>query len=159
MMAQLGAGNHQTDILNCPARRFPQAYRPIAGRFLLDTNGMMSLRVAAVAAALTPLVSLIAAPEATATGSVVDYSVHSDGPISSITFHDAAHKVQQILNVAAPWGLTFVSQDSYPYYSLAAQTTTGTFVSCQITVNGQVVSQAGGEGPHSVAGCFWQAPG
>jgi hypothetical protein len=35
---------------------------------------MMSLRVAAVAAALTPLISLIAAPEATATGPVVDYS-------------------------------------------------------------------------------------
>ena len=120
---------------------------------------MMSLRTAAVAAALTPLIALIAAPEATATGPAVDYSVHSDGPISSISYNNATHQLEQVLNVRDPWGLNFVSQDNYPYYSLAAQTTTGTFVSCQITVNGQIVSQAGGEGPHSVAGCFWQAPG
>lgn len=120
---------------------------------------MMRFRTAAVAAALTPVVSLVAAPEATAAGPVVDYSVHSDGPISSISYHDASHNLEQILNVADPWGLTFVSDDTYPYWSLAAQTTTGTFVSCQIKVNGEIVSQAGGVGPHSVAGCFWQAPG
>ena len=90
---------------------------------------MMSLRTTAVAAVLTALVPLVAAPEAGATGPEVDYSVHSDGPISSVTYHDATHKVQQILNVRDPWAMTFISQDNYPYYSLAAQTTTGTFVS------------------------------
>ena len=60
---------------------------------------MMSLRVAAVAAALTPLISPIAAPEATATGPVVDYSVHSNGPISSITYHDATHKPQLYVEI------------------------------------------------------------
>jgi hypothetical protein len=118
---------------------------------------MMSYRAAAVAAALIPVLPLIAAPEATAAGPLVSYGVHSDGSLTSINYYDATNKVRQILNVASPWGLTFTSQDNYPIYSVSAQTS-GTSVACEILVNGEVVSQAGGTGPHSLAGCSWVAP-
>jgi Mycobacterium membrane protein len=144
-------------ILNCAARRFRQACRPIPCRFTAHTDGMMSHRTAAVAAALIPLISLIAAPEVTAAGPVVTYNVISDASLSSITYYDATHQLQQILNIASPWNLAFTSQDTYPVYSLSAQTT-GTSVACQITVNGQVVSQRGGTGPRSLAGCSWATP-
>jgi len=117
----------------------------------------MSNRAAAVAAALIPLIPLTAAPEASAAGPVVSYGVHSDGSLTSINYYDATNKVVQILNVPSPW-LTFTSQDNYPLYSVSAQTT-GTSVACEILVNGEVVSQAGGTGPHSLAGCSWVAPG
>lgn len=114
-------------------------------------------RTAAVAAALIPLIPLIVAPEATAAGPLVIYEVASNGSLSSITYYDAMHEMQQIRDVAPPWGLTFTSQATYPTYAVSAQTT-GTDVSCQIVLNGQLVSQRGLTGsPRSLAGCAWSA--
>ena len=112
----------------------------------------MSRRTAAVAALLIPLIPLIAAPEATAAGPFVVYGVNSNGSLSTISYYDANHQLQQISNVTAPWSLSFQSNDTYPWYSVSAQTT-GTEVACQITLDGQVVDQAGGTGSHSLAGC------
>ena len=109
----------------------------------------MSRRTAAVAALLIPLIPLIGAPEATAAGPWVSYGVHSNGSLSSISYYDAMHRLQQIRDVASPWVLSFRSQGTYPMYSVSAQTT-GTDVACQITLDGQVVGQAGGT---SFAGC------
>jgi Mycobacterium membrane protein len=112
----------------------------------------MSRRIAAVAALLLPLIPLIAAPEATAAGPWVVYSVNSNGSLSSISYYDGNHQLQNLLDVPAPWRVSFRSQETYPVYSVSAQTK-GTEVSCQITLDGQVVGQAGQTGSHSIAGC------
>jgi hypothetical protein len=117
----------------------------------------MSHRTAAVAATLITLIPLIAAPKATAAGPLVVYDVGSNGPLSSISYYDATHQMQQITNVASPWELTFRSQETYPTYAVSAQTT-GTDVNCQILLDGRVVNQNGVTGnPHSLAGCAWSA--
>ena len=119
----------------------------------------MSNRTAAVAASLIrlipliPPISLIVAPQATAAGPLVTYFVHSEGSsLSSISYYDAEHKLQQIRDVSSPWSLTFTSQAAYPLYAVSAQTA-GTDVDCQITLDGQVVSGRSASGPHSLAAC------
>lgn len=68
------------------------------------------------------------------------------------------HQMQQILDVPVPWGLTFRSQSPYPTYAVSAQTT-GTDVSCEIILDGQIVNQRGITGNrNSLAGCVWSAP-
>jgi hypothetical protein len=115
----------------------------------------MSHRAAAVGAALIPLIPLIAPPEATAAGPLVVYDVGSNASLSSITYYDAVHQMQQITNVASGWELTFRSQANYPTYAVTAQTT-GTEVHCQILLDGQVVNQQGlTDSPHSLAACVW----
>ena len=83
---------------------------------------------------------------------MVSYYVDSDGSLSSISYYDANHQLQNLLDVPAPWSLSFRSHETYPVYSVSAQTK-GTEVACQITLDGQVVSQRGATGKHSLAGC------
>jgi len=95
-------------------------------------------------------------PPASATpaaGPLVTYQVTSNGSLSSISYYNAMHEMQTILNVAPPWSLTFTSQATYPSYTVSAQTT-GTEVACQIILNGQVVNQRAGAGRNSLAGCI-----
>jgi hypothetical protein len=117
----------------------------------------MSHQRAAIAAALITVIPLISAPKAKADGPLVVYDVGSNGSLSSISYYDATHQMRQLLNVPAPWELTFRSQAPYPTYAVSAQTT-GTDVNCQIVLDGRVVNQDGVHGnSHSLAGCAWSA--
>jgi Mycobacterium membrane protein len=90
--------------------------------------------------ALIPVFALVVAPNAIADGAVVVYSVTSNGPLSSISYLDANNNRQQLTNVSAPWSTTFTTPQVNPAYAVTARST-GTEVSCTITVNGQIIDR------------------
>jgi hypothetical protein len=94
----------------------------------------------ALSAALVPACALVLAPNAVADGAVVIYSVTSNGPLSSISYLDANNARQELTNVTAPWSMTVTSSQVRPPVAVTARTT-GTEVSCTITVNGQIVDR------------------
>ena len=92
----------------------------------------------AILLATLPALGLAGAPPASAGGDVVVYTITSDGTLSTVSYRDQANNTQQLTNVAAPWSMTFTSQAPVPNYSVSARST-GTQLSCTITVNGQSV--------------------
>ncbi|WP_167097196.1 MmpS family transport accessory protein [Mycobacterium sp. DL592] len=94
----------------------------------------------AMAATVICGAALVAAPNAGADGNVVVYTVTSDGTLSNVTYLDGDGNRQQLNNVSAPWTTTFVGQQVNPTYGVTARST-GSQVSCTITVNGQVIDR------------------
>lgn len=89
---------------------------------------------------LVPAFAVAMAPNAAADGDVVVYTITSNGPLSSVTYLDEFNNRQDLTNVPAPCSMTFTRQQFNPVYSVAARST-GTEVSCTITVNGQVIDR------------------
>ncbi|WP_161976595.1 MmpS family transport accessory protein [Mycolicibacterium sp. CH28] len=103
------------------------------------TVGRRSYRTA-LSAAFIPVCALVLAPNAVADGTVIVYSVTSNGPLASVSYLDANNNRQVLTNVTAPWSITVTSPQVRPPVAVTARST-GTEVSCAITVNGQIVDR------------------
>jgi outer membrane biosynthesis protein TonB len=88
----------------------------------------------------------------TSASPTVTYEIESDGSLSSVTYFDGMNDEKQVTDVASPWSMTFTNQATYPIYGLGAQTT-GTHVSCKISINGQVRDQKSSTGRYAVVNC------
>lgn len=95
--------------------------------------------------------ALITAPSAGAAGQVT-YEVVSDGLLSTVVYFDGINDQQTLSGVSAPWSATITNRATYPLYGVTAQTS-GTQVSCRITVNGQVRDTKTAVGRYSLAIC------
>jgi hypothetical protein len=85
--------------------------------------------------------AITTAPNATAEdGAVVVYTVTSNGPLSSVSFLDASNSRQQVVDVIAPWSMTFTSQQVNPPVAVEARST-GTEISCTITIDGRIIDR------------------
>ncbi len=102
------------------------------------TVGIRSYRVGL--SAVVPVLALVLAPHALADGAVVVYSVTSNAPLASISYLDANNNRQVLTNVTAPWSTTITSAQARPPVAVTARST-GTEVTCTITVNGQIVDR------------------
>lgn len=99
----------------------------------MPTKLVLAAAVAGLALAVAP--HAVAAP-----GDQVVYTITSDGALSSVTYRDASNNPQQVTNVTAPWSISFTSQAPAANYAVTARST-GSQVSCTITVNGQIVDR------------------
>jgi hypothetical protein len=90
----------------------------------------------------------------------VVYSVTGDGTadVTFDTFVNGTSGTSRIRGTALPWKKT--EDDSNLYlYSLGAKLTTGSTITCTITVDGTVVSTRTSSGPSASAECTGWAPG
>lgn len=112
-------------------------------------GGVKVFRFIAAVAAL--VAGVVLAPSAEAAGQVT-YEVVSDGVLSTVVYFDGINDQQTLSGVSAPWSATITNRATYPLYGVTAQTS-GTQVSCRITVNGQVRDTKTAVGRYSLAIC------
>ena len=109
--------------------------------------GPMKTRFAAASTLLVVGAALITAPGAGA--DPVDtyvYTVSSDGQLTSVSYLDANNNLQILDNQTSPWSLTFTRSQGTPGLADVTGFTTGSQVSCQISVNGSVKAEKSGAG-------------
>jgi hypothetical protein len=106
-----------------------------------------------------PLAALVVTPHAAADGSVVTYELGSNGQLSDISYSDGMNESQLVSTPSTPWSITFESQVTPQLYVVGAQSS-GTQMSCRISVDGEVRVDKSGEGsPGMVMICdaVWSA--
>ena len=113
----------------------------------------------AIPLVLVPLAALVVTPRAAADGSVVTYELGSNGQLSDISYSDGMNESQLVSTPSTPWSVTFESQVTTQLYVVGAQSS-GTQMSCRISVDGEVRVDKSGEGsPGMVMICdaVWSA--
>jgi len=113
----------------------------------------------AIPLVLVPLAALVVTPRAAADGSVVTYELGSNGQLSDISYSDGMNESQLVSTPSTPWSITFESQVTPQLYVVGAQSS-GTQMSCRISVDGEVRVDKSGEGsPGMVMICdaVWSA--
>jgi len=113
----------------------------------------------AIPLVLVPLAALVVTPHAAADGSVVTYELGSNGQLSDISYSDGMNESQLVSTPSTPWSITFESQVTPQLYVVGAQSS-GTQMSCRISVDGEVRVDKSGEGsPGMVMICdaVWSA--
>ena len=98
------------------------------------------------------LSALLAAPAAHASGEQVTYQVQSDGPIMSVSYFDAINDIQIQQNLPSSWSQTINSRSTYQLHTISTQTT-GTQITCQIQINGQVIDEKSATGRYATVVC------
>lgn len=99
----------------------------------------------AIPLVLVPLAALVVTPRAAADGSVVTYELGSNGQLSDISYSDGMNESQLVSTPSTPWSITFESQVTPQLYVVGAQSS-GTQMSCRISVDGEVRLEKSGEG-------------
>jgi hypothetical protein len=83
----------------------------------------------------------------------VRYEVQSNGRLSTVTYYDYIGEIAQDTSPAgATWSLSFTNVADFAFYSVSAQTN-GTFVACQLYVNGQLVVSHTSTGKYTIVDC------
>ena len=85
-------------------------------------------------------------------GSRITYEVQSDGPLSTVTYFDEINDMQQLSDQPSNWSTSFDGKATFQMHSMSAQTT-GTQVSCRITVGGEVLAEESATGRYAVVTC------
>ncbi len=86
-------------------------------------------------------------------GKQVKYEIISDATeLNSVTYFDANSELQTESSASAPWSKTVTNQSTYAIVGLGAQTT-GTSVTCRITVDGKVKDEKTSRGKFAVVNC------
>ncbi|WP_157224227.1 MmpS family transport accessory protein [Nocardia paucivorans] len=89
-------------------------------------------------------------PKPETDGKEVVYEIISDsGELLHVTYYDEMSDLQQGSSATAPWTKTVVNTSTYAIIGLGAQTT-GTSVTCRITVDGKVKDEQTATGKYAV---------
>jgi Mycobacterium membrane protein len=85
----------------------------------------------------------------------ITYSVTGDGPadITYDTFTNGNAGSEQANGASLPWTKTLTAKGIFSVYSLGAQITSGSTVSCSITLDGKVISSHTSTGQYANVEC------
>lgn len=85
-------------------------------------------------------------------GKTVLYEIISDSDLKSVTYWDANSELQHESDSAAPWTMTVTNTSTYAIAGVGAQTS-GTSVTCRVTVDGRVKDEKTSTGKYAVVNC------
>ncbi|MFF0490766.1 MmpS family transport accessory protein [Nocardia sp. NPDC004068] len=86
-------------------------------------------------------------------GKTIVYEIISDSRnLNSVTYYDEQSDLQQETGSSAPWTKTVVNKSTVAIAGLGAQTS-GTSVTCRITIDGKVKDEKTSTGKYAVVNC------
>ncbi len=100
----------------------------------------------------TTTIAPLTAKPPTGSGNSIVYEIVSDADLLSVTYFDEKSAMHQELNVSAPWAKTIANNSTVAFAGLGAQTS-GTSVTCRITVDGKVKDTETDTGQYASVSC------
>ncbi|MEV6362239.1 MmpS family transport accessory protein [Nocardia asteroides] len=93
----------------------------------------------------------------TGKGKNINYEIISDaGELNSVTYFDGNSELQQETSASAPWSKSVTNSSTVAIIGVGAQTT-GSSVTCRITVDGKVTDEQTSTGKYAVVNCTTSA--